>query len=251
MAKDTTAQKYAARQIQFKIAVLTTRLASDQATRTQAIRELEKFKDEHVNSWQIHSAMPLIAQLQMESEDWDKAAKTYEEMSGMVTLTLEMRREAELKVVEVFVRGKRIDKAEETLRKLELKAAGNPGYSARVKLAKADILVGQKQFDKAMPLLQEIVKTATDRQIKAIAHNTLGEGLFEAKKYNEAVWEFLWVDTVFNQDKNQHAKALYYLWKTFEQLPNSVERANECRDMLLTDRQFSGTEYQRKAMESK
>jgi predicted negative regulator of RcsB-dependent stress response len=250
MAKDSPAQKLAARHIQYKIAFLMVRQAEDQLGKDQAARQLEKFKDDHPNSWQIHSVMPLLAQLQLESNDTDKAAKTFEEMSNMTALSVDMRREAELKVVEVYVRGKKIEKANEKLDALEKKAAGNAVFTARVKLARVDVLVGQKQTDKAVPILQEIVKATSDKQIKAMAHNKLGEALFDAKKYNEALWEFLWVDAVFNQDRDQHAKALFFLWKTFGEL-NNVERANECRDMLLNDRQFLGTEYQRKAAELK
>ena len=99
----------------------------------------------------------------------------------------------------------------------------------------------------AMPLLQQVLKETSDKQIKAIAHNTIGEHLYKAGKYNEALWEFLWVDAVFNQDRSQNAKALYYLWKTFEQL-NNAERAQECREMLLNDKQYAGTEYHAKAV---
>src|SRR5207247_7081494 len=129
------------------------------------------------------------------------------------------------------------------------KAAGSASFASRVKMARADVLVGQKQFDKAIPLLQDVVKTNTDKQIKAIAHNTLGECFFKAGKFQEAKWEFLWVDAVFNQDRSQNAKALYYLWKTFEQL-NDTERSVQCLQ-ALEDRQFNGTEFQREAKKGK
>lgn len=170
----------------------------------------------------------------------------------MTTLSPEMRRDAKLRVVDVFVRAKQLPKAYETLDKLEQEAkmANNDAFTARVNLARADILIGQNQFDKATPILLMVVSKSNDKQVKGLAHNALGEGLFKAGKHNEALWEFLWVDAVFNQDREQHAKALYYLWKTFEQL-NNQERANDCRDMLLNDRQFIGTEFQRKAQDAK
>ena len=63
----------------------------------------------------------------------------------------------------------------------------------------------------------------------------------KATKYNEALWEFI-CGHVFNQDKTSTPSALYYLWKTFEQL-NNAERAQECREMLL---EFcsTGTDWQ-------
>ncbi len=249
MKRDTTPQKYAARQIEYKVAVLMVRQASDQVGSDRAVAKLQDFKSKFTDSWQIHQVMPTIAQLQMESKDFKEAAKTFQEMADMATLPVDVRRDAELRVVEVMVRANDIDGANKKLDALEKKAAGIPVLASRVKMARAEVLVGQKQFDKAVPLLQEVVKTNNDKQIKAIAHNTLGECLYKAGKYNEALWEFLWVDAVFNQDKGQHAKALFYLWKTFEQLNNN-ERAQECLQ-ALDDRQFNGTEFQREAKKGK
>lgn len=250
MKRDTNAQKNAARQIEFKVAVLMVRQATDQGSGAdKAIAKLQDFKTKFADSWQIHQVMPMIAQIQMDASDFKEAAKTFQEMADMPTLPADVRRDAELRVVEVMVRANDIAGANSKLDALEKKAAGSASFSSRVKLARADVLIGQKQFDKAIPFLQEVVKTNTDKQIKAIAHNTLGECLFKAQKYNEALWEFLWVDAVFNQDRQQHAKALYYLWKTFEQLNNN-ERAQECLQ-ALEDRQFNGTEFQREAKKGK
>ena len=82
-----------------------------------------------------------------------------------------------------------------------------------------------------------------NREVKAVGHNTLGYCLYSQGQAKEALWEFLWVDVVYNQDRAEHAKALYHLWKIFSEQGNA-ERAQECREMLLNDRQFTGTEYQ-------
>ena len=89
----------------------------------------------------------------------------------------------------------------------------------------------------------EIIKDTTDKSVKATAHNALGLSYFEAAEFKEARWEFLWVDLVYNQDKSEHAKALYYLWLTFKEL-GEADRAQEYLDILLTDRNFAGMEYQ-------
>lgn len=250
MLRETTAQKYAARQLEFKVAVLMVRQATDQVGSDRAVIKLKEFKTKFADSWQIHQVMPLIAQLQMESKDFKEAALTYQEMADMPTLPTDVRRDAELKVVEVMVRANDIAGANSRLDLLEKKNASIPAMASRVKMARADVMIGQKQYDKAIPVLQDVVKNNTDKQIKALAHNHLGECLFKAARYNEALWEFLWVDAVFNQDREQHAKALFYLWKTFEQL-NNQERSQQCLQMLLEERQFNGTEFQREAKKGK
>jgi tetratricopeptide (TPR) repeat protein len=247
MTRDTAAQKYVARHLEYKVAVLGLRVADKQVLTDLAVKKLQDFSDNYPSSWQINIVMPLIAQVQMDSKDFKEAAKTYQKMAGMDVFSDEVRLGAELKVVEVSVRAGDIAEANKKLDTLEKKAGKDATFGSRVRLARADVLVGQNLFDKAIPVLQEVVKTSNDKHIKGLAHNSLGECLYKATKYNEALWEFLWVDAVFNQDKSQHAKALYYLWKTFEQL-NNAERAQECRETLIGGREFNGTEYQRRAL---
>ena len=248
--RESPGQKLAARHVEFKVAFLMAAQANDQVSSDRAVKKLQEFKTNNPSSWQINQVMPLIAQLQADAKDYKDAEKTYQEMAEMEALSADIRRDAELKIVGLAMQAGNIELANKRLDALEKKAAASPALASRVKMARAEVLVGQKEFDKAIPLLQEVVKTNKDEKTKALAHNTLGECLFKAGKHQEALWEFLWVDAVFNQDKNQHAKALYYLWKTFEQL-NDAPRAQECREMLIEGPQFRGTEFQREAMKAK
>ena len=247
MTRDTNAQKYAARNLEYKVAILTLKQATDEVSTDRAIKKLQAFSKDFPDSWQNNIVMPTIAQFHLDAKEYKEAANTYQAIADMDVFSEGVRREAELKVVEVMVRDGKIEDANKRLDTLAKKAANNPATASRVKLARAEVFAGQKQFDAASKLLKEVLKTSNDKQIKAMAHNSLGEVLYKDGKYNEALWEFLWVDAVFNQDRNQHAKALYYLWKTFEQL-NNAERAQECRETLISDRQFTGSEYQRLAL---
>jgi tetratricopeptide (TPR) repeat protein len=251
MKRDTQAQKYAARHLEFKVAVLSLNLATDTTSTDRAVAKLQAFKTSFPSSWQINQVMPMIAQLQMDSKDWAEAAKTFQEMSEMEVFSPAVRRDAELMVVTVAVRAKDIDLANKRLDVLAKKAGKDPLFVSRVNMARSEVLIAVNKFKEAIPLLQGVINDNNDKQTKALAHNALGECYYKAERYNEALWEFLWVDTVFNQDRNQHAKALFYLWKTFQKLPNNEERAQECRDTLISDRQFAGTEYQREALKAK
>ncbi len=91
--------------------------------------------------------------------------------------------------------------------------------------------------------MQQVNKETTDKNLKASAYNALGVSYYSGEQLKEARWEFLWVDVVYNQDKAEHAKALYYLYKIFDKL-DEKERAQECRE-ALSDRAFTGLEWQR------
>ena len=245
MKRDTKLQINAARNVEYKLAVLLLKTGNDLTTTDRVVARLKAFAMNHKDSWQINHVLPMMAQIQMDTKDWKEATKTLEDMSKMEVFSADVRREAELMLVTVAVRADDIPQANQRLDALEKKAGGNPAFTSRVQMARAEVLVGLKKTDEAMKILQEVVKSNSDRHTMALAHNTLGECLFKAEKWSEARWEFLYVDTIYNQDKAQHAKALYYLWKTFDQL-NDRERAQQCLTTLETA-QFNGTEHQKRA----
>ena len=250
--KEMKPHKSASRTIEYKIAILMVRQAgADPAAQAKALQKLLEFKRPgNMSSWQINHVMPTIAQLQVDANDFKGAQETYEEMAGMAGLPLKVKNDAELMVVQIMVKGKKIAEATKRLEALAVKGKDNPEFVARVKMMKAEILIiadPVKNLPEATALLQQVVKENNDKEVKARAHNTLGECLFKADRYNDSLWEFLWVDTVFNQDKNQQSKAKYYLWKVFERL-NNPERAEECRQSLLNDAPFRGTEWHAKAV---
>jgi tetratricopeptide (TPR) repeat protein len=239
--------KFPHRNLEYKVAVLTLRQAlTDQTSTAGALAKMQKFKTDYPNSWQINHIMPTLAQMQMDAGDYKAAGLTYQEMAEMEVFPADVRRNAELMVVQVTVKAGDFKGAQKKLDDLEKKAAGNLAFSSRIKMTRAEVLVGEKKTKEAESILQQLIKDSKDVQIKAQAHNTLGEVLFKANKYNEALWEFLYVDTVYSQDKHERAKALYYLWKTFEQIGND-ERSKECRQMLL-EPLFTGTEFQIRAL---
>ena len=245
--KDMTETKSAARNIEYRIAMLTNLQAATENLGTdKALARLQDFRRRHPTSWQINHVMPLIAQLQLAGGDAAGAEETFKDMAEMETLPAEVRKDAELMVVQVLIRAGKGDQAQKKLNALAAKPGNSPVFASRIKMARAEVLVSQKKIDDAVPLLQQVVKENNDKSVKAQAHNALGECYFKSTRYSEARWEFLWVDAVFNQDKAQHAKALYFLAKTFEQL-GDADRGQECRQQLLTDRHLAGTEYQRKA----
>jgi tetratricopeptide (TPR) repeat protein len=244
--KTMAPHKFANRAIRYRVAVLNLKLAQSEKTSTAAgLGELQKFRTDFPNSWQINQAMTLIAQLQMDAGDFKGATATFEEMTLMDVLPADVKSNAKLMTVQVAVRSGDIKGAQKKLAALEAEAANNPKFASRVKMAKAEVLVGLKQTDDAMKLLYQVIKENNEKDTKALAHNTLGECLFKANRFEEARWEFIWVDTIYNQDRTQHAKALYYLWKTFQQL-NDETHAQECRELLLGGN-FNGTEWQQKA----
>ena len=88
------------------------------------------------------------------------------------------------------------------------------------------------------------IKESSDRYVKAVGHNTLGYCYMEQAQTKDAEWEFLWVDVEYNQDRVQHAKALYHLWKLFDEVKKDKVKSTEYLEKLKL---LDGTEYARMA----
>ncbi len=237
-------QKYALRHVEYKVAVLMAQQAREENTPVEpAATKLKAFCTNHKDSWQIAAAMKLLAGLHLTDKQYSEAAGTYSALASQANVSRDVRLEAEILAAIVPVRA---GNHAEGLAKIEKVMAGlpkdHPTYT-RARIAQAECLVLAKEHDKARAMLKQILKETNDKTLRAMAYNTVGMSLFLTGQPKEARWEFLWVDVVYNQDKAEHAKALYYLWQIFA-AEGDGERAQECFDLLQNDRQFAGLEYQ-------
>ena len=62
------------------------------------------------------------------------------------------------------------------------------------------------------------------------------------KQDEDAFWEYLRVDVLYNQDREQQAKALFHLSTLFDTVKQEPLRANECK-VRLRGKDFAGLDY--------
>ncbi|MBI3412420.1 MAG: tetratricopeptide repeat protein [Planctomycetes bacterium] len=241
-------EKYAKQHLEYKIAYLSVLLAQEEgAGDDAALQKLAAFKSKHPDSWQIASCLRLLANMQIAQKKLKEAEDTYQELAA-ANVAPEVKLEGELLAAQVGLRGGKGNEAIKKLDDILAKLPKDSRFYARARIAKAESLATSKDKDQAIAMLRQIIKESSDKAVKATAYNALGEIFFHAAAYKEARWEFLHVDVLYNQDRNEHAKALYYLSQVFDKL-GEPERAKECRDILAADRQFAGLEWQRLALQ--
>ena len=241
-------EKSAKRHLEYKLAVLTARQALDEnGDLAPAIKRLSDFKAKHANSWQITACLELLGRLQTETKQYKDAEETYLELA-QADVPDDTRQEAELLAAQVSAKAGKQEVALKKLQALEAKLPKDSKYRGRAKIGQAECLAAAKKEAAAIALLRQLAKETTDKNLKALAYNALGQCYYNGEQLKEARWEFLWVDVVYNQDKAEHAKALYYLAKTFDRL-GEKERAQECREALMSDRSFAGMEWQAPSIE--
>ena len=210
-----------------------------------AIKRLSAFKARHPNSWQLTACLELLGRLQVDAKQYQDAEETYLELA-QADVPEDTKQEAQLWAAQVGIKAGKNQAALAKLQKLEAKLPKDSKYRGRAKIAEADCLLAAKKDAEAVALLRQVIKETSDKTLKAQAYNTLGVSYFNGEYLKEARWDFLWVNVVYNQDRAEHAKSLYYLWKIFDKL-DEKDRAQECRDALIADRAFVGLEWQRLA----
>lgn len=234
------------RHAEYKAAVMLARqLAEEGKAADPAITALKAFKTKHADSWQIGSALQLLGRLQLESKDFEGAKATFGELS-QANVAEDLKQEAQLQVIYVGIRSGKTAEAQTALTAALQSFSKGSKHAVKAQVLQAELQLFAKKYDEATKLLRQVTKDTNDKELKALAYNSLGVCLYEQEDFKGARWEFLWVDVVYNQDKNEHAKALYYLWKVFEKL-GDAEKAQDCREQLLNERAFAGTEWRARA----
>jgi predicted negative regulator of RcsB-dependent stress response len=238
-AKADPRLKALARHLQFRVAMLKANLASDEAGKADAkkltadaVEALSQFKKDHPKSWQLTAAVQELANLQLDNNQPDEALKTMEELAQNPDLNKEAKREVGLLVVDLLLRARNYPEAERRVSAALATAEKDDPAAARLQIYTTGLKGATAGSpDEAVKALEETITKTSDPALKALAYNMLGE-LYTAKdQKRDALWEYLWVDVVYNQDRQEHAKALDRLVRLFTEFKDEP-RARYYEDKL-------------------
>jgi hypothetical protein len=241
------------RYLQYRIAQTTALLAEgDLSRRDAAFTALNDYKTAFADGWEIVPALQLLASLQEEKGDTEAAGKTYANLSELPGISADMKLQSQLKGARLLMRALKFSEAEQRLKQVESVLTADDPQRSFVEVYLIQSRIAQKgKLDGIDKKLEQIVRTGKDGSLRGLAHNSLGD-YYRIKGDNaKAFWEYLFVDMLYNQDKEEHAKALYYLSQLFNKPPrNNRDRAEEFLTRLKSP-QFDGTLYQRLAASAK
>ncbi|HMO34852.1 MAG TPA: hypothetical protein PKA06_02315 [Gemmatales bacterium] len=113
-------------------------------------------------------------------------------------------------------------------------------------------IVAKQNFCQAL-IDPQAATVAWDMQLQSMGEDTYSRAAIHLiradyyrlqQNYREAMWDYLWVDTVYFADRSQQAKALYHLIEVFDKLGDTA-KSRDCRERLLNDNRLRDTRYQR------
>jgi tetratricopeptide (TPR) repeat protein len=252
--------------LEYKVARMLVNLADAGSldARSKAIDALRKFVSANPDARQTVEALDTLSRLlAMDGQSADEVIRAFQALRQKHGNDKEIATRCDLFESQLLIQDGQLlmrDRREEAKKKYEQARAklqgmldavsGADAIRVRVWLAECRAVLGNHE-----EALQEIdailAQTGDDPALRAIAHLGRGDCYRLNNQYREAMWDYLWVDVVYNQDREQQARALYYLHECFENLkdsdPQAAARAKEARERLLTDPRFKDTRYQKLA----
>jgi hypothetical protein len=235
----------AQRYIKFKVA----EVLAHQGKGDEAIAALTAYKGEHADSWEIVRCLKLLARLQEDKGDIAGARQSYEDLAKLADIPRETKLESDFLVARLLMRGGKYADAEKKLQAVAAALSPNDSQRPQLLVLLAQSQVQQGNLGAVEKQLRDAAAATTDPNVKAAAHNALGEYFLKKNQAEDAFWEFLRVDVLYSQDRDQEAKALYHLSKLFDKVKNDLNRSRDCKERL--QKQFADSVYARKSAEEK
>jgi hypothetical protein len=239
------------RYIQYRIALVAVRLAKDDPKKADdAIKALTDYKAANKGGWEILPCVRTLTALLEQKGDIKAAKEAYEELAANDALPAEVRLAGNLKAVKLLMRAGDFKGAQDKLEGVAGDLKADDPQRAYVTVYLAQSRMAQNKLDKEVEDDLKAVAAGGDDGAKGLAHNALGEFYERAKKPDEAFWHYLRVDVLYNQDREEDARALYHLWKLFGEARKDPVKSQQCYDRLVSPA-FAGTEYQTRALDEK
>ena len=187
----------------------------------EARDKLSQFLRTYPNSRQLVAARENLAKLQIHSGDFTGAEVT---ISALAKSPKSAERASVLRTKVLVRQGKYV----EAIAELDHLIASSPKTSERHRaamLAKAESLVGLKQFKEAESLVRDVIlaNPAEDAEAQAPAYNTLGDCLRAAERPKEALIAYLHTDLLYSKDKTEHPRALHAISLLFRRIKQDAK----------------------------
>ena len=226
------------RYLQFKMAALSNKIADEldpekgwKEKSEAAVAEWRGFLQDHAAGWELWPAVRSSTRVQIELGKFDTAATTWGKLATNKEIPPESKLEARLQEIDLNIRGKVYPNAAVTAGELVKTATG----ARKERLAIYELAAKAGGNEKPLEAVEKIkaeMEKSKDPSVHATGYSMLGELYLAGGKPREAMWSFLWVETVLNQDRDEVFKAVVRLAHLFEKDLSDPDQAAKYRDKL-------------------
>jgi tetratricopeptide (TPR) repeat protein len=219
------------RQIQYRLAMLSAELAEKREDQLEAIRALDQFRKGNSGGWQLMPVVRQEVQMLTDVDRLDEAVAILEEASKTTGLAKENKQDLELMLIDLMIQSGKANQVENRIENALKSLPPADPLAARLRVYLIGCKAGKEDAAKLASEITAIIDQTQDAGLKALAYNTLGDCYSAKGLKKDAMWAYLWVDVVYNQDKTEYVKAVDRLAKLFKDL-NDDPRAEKYREKL-------------------
>lgn len=228
LKKAGSAPEKTKRYLSFKLALTSTKLADDAADdegwaalADTAVTEWDTFLGDYRTGWEIWPAARACARLRIEQKKFDKVPQIWAAMSKKeVELPADLKVDATLQQVDALIRngdfGRAADVAGSVPASVPVAVKEKVAIYLRVAKGASDGL-NADNVNAVVKDVESKIAATTDRGVREVGYGMIGELYLAAKRPREAMWAFLWVETVYNPDKDDVLKAMVRLGQIFKE----------------------------------
>jgi hypothetical protein len=225
----------------FRIAYTTTRGADDTPADSgwkdkaeAGLKLLTDYLADYPTGWEAWAATRTAARVSHELGKSEAAARMWAKAGKAADITPDLRVEAAYQEADALMRAGRYTEAASKASEAVPKAAPGAPKERLNLIVLAAKAAESNPLDGVAAVEAEIGKTK-DAAVRATGFALVGELYLAAKKPREAMWSLLWVEVVYNQDKEEVAKALARLSEVFKQLGDE-DRERNYQDRMRRNR---------------
>ncbi len=243
--KTATAPERTKRFVEFKVAMMMTRVADESADdekwseqAADAIKAWTGFLAEFKSGWEVWPAANTVTRLMAESNKFDDVARTWGRLTKKdADLPPDMRLQAGMLEIDAQIRQKLYPSALESAKTLFTAAAAG-STKDRLEIYQIAAKAGaDAAYLEGVKALESKIATTKDPVVRGTGYGMMGELYLAAGKPRDAMWAFLWVETVYNTDRDDAFRAMCRLVEVFK-AQDDDDRVKAYRDKI---RRFRAT----------
>jgi hypothetical protein len=225
--------------LQFKTVVNSQRLVDDldpekgwKEKAEAVVVEWRNYLQDYPSGWEAWSAVRASTRVQVELGKFDTAATTWNKITLNKDMPPEAKAEAQLQEIDLQIRGQKYGPAAANVGELLKAAAGARKERLVIYEIAAKANGDKKQALDAIAAIKAEMDKTKDVSVHATGFSMTGELYLVAGQPRDAMWAFLWVETVLNQDRDEAFKAISRLAMLFEKDLADEDQARKYREKL-------------------
>jgi outer membrane protein assembly factor BamD (BamD/ComL family) len=205
----------ARRYIDYRVASLRAVTAETDDQLKAAIKGLADFVAAHPDSWEYPHAARQLGRLQADTGDYAAATRTFEALEK-ANVPAEFKQDATAMLIDVAFQSENYKLGADRVEAVTKNPQAPQALRDRVAVYRLGLEGAKGDLAATIKKLEEAIAKTTDPSLRALAYNVMGDVYLAKDQKRDAMWSYLWVDMVYNQDRAEHVKAMTRLIKLFQ-----------------------------------